>query len=230
MKSIKKILLATSLATLLTVSYPSFSKAASPEDINQLVDLTKEEQTLKKTDEGESVKALKDEEKIGDLEKNLYFTIYHNPNGEVYRIFITLDYLTHNGEDVDIKQFVIRDGYYGPLDGKPEAAKQERVFEKEIIFTYEHEGKQVTAVLGQVEDIFVKYYDMENSEERALVEKVYDKAVDMFKLKTKKTLTLEEQSKYKSLKQEIEDIVMSGEYLIKTRQQLEQEREQRLKS
>lgn len=230
MKSIRKILLATSLATLLTVSYPSFSKAASPEDVNYLVEQAKKESTIKKSDEGETIKALKDEERIGNLEKNLYFTIYHNPNGEVYRIFITLDYMTHDGEDVDIKQFVIRDGYYGPLDGKPESAKQERVFEKEIIFTYEHEGKQVTAVMGQVENIFVKYYDMEDNKERELVEKVYDKAVEMFKIKTKKTLTLEEQSKYKSLKQEIEDIVMSGEYLIKTRQQLEQEREQRLKS
>lgn len=230
MKSIRKILVATSLATLLTVSCPSFSKAASPEDVNYLVEQTKKESTIKNSNEGESIKALRDEEKIGNLEKNLYFTIYHSPNGEVYRIFITLDYVTHNGEDVDIKQFVIRDGYYRPLDGKPESAKQERVFEKEIIFTYEHEGKQVTAVLGQVEDIFVKYYDMENSEERELVEKVYDKAIDMFKLKTKKTLTVEEQSKYKNLKQEIEDIVMSGEYFIKTRQQLEQEREQRLKS
>ncbi|MDP2907215.1 MAG: hypothetical protein Q8O03_04710 [Nanoarchaeota archaeon] len=230
MKSIKKILLATSLATLLTVSCPSFSKAASPGDINQLVDLAKQEQILKKTDKGESIKALKDEEKIGNLEKNLYFTIYHNPNGEVYKIFVTLDYMTHNGEDVDIKQLVIRDGYYGPLDGKPESAKQERVFEKEITFTYEHEGKQVTAVLGQVEDIFVKYYNMENNKEKELVEKVYDKVIEMFKLKTKKALTPEEQLKYKSLKQEIEEIVMTGEYFNKTWQQLEQEREQRLKS
>ncbi|MDP2907908.1 MAG: hypothetical protein Q8O03_08270 [Nanoarchaeota archaeon] len=230
MKNIKKILLATSLATLLTVSCPSFSKAASPEDVNYLVEHAKRESTIKNSDEGEAIKTLRDEEKIGDLEKNLYFTIYHNPNGEVYKIFVTLDYMTHNGEDVDIKQFVIRDGYYGPLDGKPESAKQERVFEKEIIFTYEHEGKQVTAVMGQVEDIFVKYYNMGNNKEKELVEKVYDKAVDMFKLKTKKTLTIEEQSKYKILKQEIEDLVMSGEYFHKTRQQLEQEREQRLRS
>lgn len=230
MKNIKKILTAIGLATILTVSYPSLSKAASQEDVNYLVEQAKKESTIKNSNEGEAIKALKDEEQIGDLEKNLYFTIYQSPNGEVYRIFITLDYMTHNGEDVDIKQFVIRDGYYEPLDGKPEAAKQERVFEKEIIFTYEHEGKYVTAVLGQVQDIFVKYYDMENSEEKELVEKVYDKTVDMFKLKTKKTLTHEEQSKYKSLKQEIEDIVMSGEYFSKTRQQLEQEREQRLRS
>ncbi len=230
MKNIKKILTAIGLATILTVSYPSLSKAASQEDVNYLVEQAKKESTIKNSNEGEAIKALKDEEQIGDLEKNLYFTIYHSPNGEVYKIFVTLDYITHNGEDLDIKQFVIRDGYYGPLDGKPEAAKQERVFEKEIIFTYEHEGKYVTAVLGQVEDIFVKYYDMENSEEKELVEKVYDKAVEMFKLKTRKTLTSEEQLKYKSLKQEIEDIVMGGEYFSKTRQQLEQEREQRLKS
>lgn len=230
MKSIRKILLATSLATLLAVSCPSFSKAANQEDVNYLVEQAKKESTIKNSNEGEAIKALKDEERIGNLEKNLYFTIYHSPNGEVYKIFITLDYITHNGEDVDVKQFIMRDGYYEPLDGKPESAKQERVFEKEVTFTYEHEGKQVTAVLGQIENIFVKYYDMEDAKEKELVEKVYDKAIDMFKLKTKKTLTPEEQSKYKSLKQEIEGIVMDGEYLIKTRQQLEQEREERLRS
>ncbi|MBM3199742.1 hypothetical protein FJZ53_02305, partial [Candidatus Woesearchaeota archaeon] len=145
MKPLKKIIFTAGLAATLALSAPSFTKAASPADINLLVDTAKNEQTLKKDDEGNLIKALKDEEKTGNLEKNLYFTIYHNPNGEVYRIFVTLDYITHNGEDVDVKQFIIRDGYEGPLDGKPEAAKQERVFIKEVTFTYEHEGKEVTA-------------------------------------------------------------------------------------
>lgn len=234
MKNIKKVLLTTSLATLLTVSYPDFLKAASQEDINCLIETTKKTESIRKYPEGFEIKALRDEERIGDLEKNFYFSIYYypQPGGRalVPKSYIVLDYITHDDDSLDIKQLILRDGYSSWPDGKLDSVSEDRIFEKEILFTYEEGEKSKTEMLRQVEDMFTKYYDLEDAKEKERLEKVFDKAVDLFKLKSKGSLSEEEKTMYKSLKTEIEELVMKGECFSKTRQQLEQEREERLRS
>jgi len=234
MKSVKKILLATSLATLLTLSCPDFSKAATQEDINYLIESAKKTESLRRYPEGFEIKALRDEEKIGNLEKNFYFSIYSypQPDGQelVPKCYIVLDYITHDGDSLDIKQIILRDGYTGWPDGKVDSVSEDRIFEKEIVYTYEENGRSKTEVFREVEDMFTKGYDLEDVKEKERMEKIFDKAVDLFKLKSKGSLTEEENVKYKSLKTEIEDLVMQGEYVSKTKQQLQQEREERLRN
>ena len=226
MKNIKKVLLATGLTTMLALSCPDFSKAASQEDMDYLIETTKKTQSIRKYDEGFEIKALQDLEQVGDLEKNLFFSIYYYPDGKgsgiVPKIFITLNYITHNGDDLDIKQITICDGHLGqPLEGIPDYANHDRQFQKEV--SEDAEKRRL------IMDIFIQNYNFDDKKENEYVRNIFDKAVEVFKLKTKGKLTSEEQSKYRSLKQEIEYLAMQNEYFNRTWEELGQEREKRLK-
>lgn len=215
---------------------PNLIKAATQQDINYLISETKKTDYVREyQNEGFGIKALIDIEQVGNLEKQLFFSIYVPLKDEktmpITRIFVTIDYIIHDGDQLDLKQIVIGDGGHSLPDGKPDDASEERVFEKEVTFTYkEDQGEEVTKSLNLIEDIFQKHYNLNNPSEKEKINQIFDYAIEIFKLKTKKELTDEDKTRYAHLKQDLEKLLFESEFFQKSKEDLETERKNRFKS
>lgn len=225
MKRLKQVFLAASVATLLISGSIGFAKAATKEDISYLIKETKKTECIKEYEDGVRRKALSDREKIGDEEKNIYFGInYREFQNEAYvkDVLIIIDYIKHEDNRLDIKQMVIKDGY-GQPDGQPDVVKEARVFETlEKVKYIDDDGVEKVGEVALVDDWFPLMYELEGSQEKERINKIFDKVVELFKLKIKKTPTPKEIKNYHSIKQEIEQLVLESEYLHKTRNELDQ--------
>lgn len=222
---VKKLLVAATMAAFLIGSSTSLIKAATKEDLSYLVEEAGKTEFIREYSDGVRRKALCDREMIGGEEKNIYFGInYREFQNEIYvkDVLIIIDYIKHEGNCLDIKQMIVKDGY-GQLDGKPDAVQETRAFEKiEQVIYIDDDGTEKTEEVALVEDWFPLMYELEGSQEKERINKIFDKAIEFFKLKIKKTPTTEETKKCCNLKQEIEKLVLESEYLHKTRSELEQ--------
>lgn len=233
--NLKKNLTSLIVASSLLIT-PSVIKAATQQDVDYLVSETRKKEYVREyPNEGFGIKALVDTEQVGNLEKQLFFSIYvpleNEKNTPITRVFVTIDYITRDGNQFDLKQLVIGDGQYSLPDGKPDDASEERVFEEEVTFTYkDDQGKDVTKSLNRIEDMFQKHYDLNNPSEKEKIDQIFDYAIEIFKIKTKKEFTEEDKTKYENLKQDIEKLLFESEFFQKSKEDLETERKNRLKS
>lgn len=224
MKRLKQVLLAATMATFLIGGSIGFAKAATKEDISYLIKETEKTECIREYDDGVRRKALSDREKVGDEEKNIYFGInYREFQNEtrVEDVLIIIDYIKHKGSNLDIKHLAIRDGYGNP-DGNPDAIEENRVFETEEFFEVNDNGVKEIIIMRSIDDSFPLITYLEGSQEEERINKIFDYAVEIFKLKTKETLTPTEKIKYQSLKKDIETLVLKSKHLQKSREELEQ--------
>lgn len=222
MKTLKKVLVAASLASLL-IGNPI--NAATKEDINSLIKETQKTEILNISHQGVIRKSLVDMKRVGDNEKNIFFGInYWNfeDNQMIQDVLVILDYVKYDGNKLDIKHLAIKDGYGNP-DGKPDAIEESRVFEIEHIFDYEDEnGIKKRVKMREVESFSsnVTYSKEWDEKEKERIGKIYDKGIEIFKLKIKKTLTDGEKTQYQDLRSEIEELVLDSKLLQKSKQEL----------
>jgi len=226
MKRIKQAFLAATMATFLVCGSTSFTNAATKEDITSLIETTKKTEVLRVYPDGVRRKALQDRERIGDEEKNIYFGINYKPVGNgvevVEEVLVIIDYIKHKGNKLDIKQLIIKDGYCNP-DGKPDVIQEKRAFETVVYFPYvDGNGVEQVKEMASVDAEFPVIYGLDKFKGKERINKVFDDAVELFKLKTKGTLTDTEKAKYQSLKQEIETLALKSKHLQKSREELEQ--------
>jgi len=222
MKIVKKVFVAASLASLLICNPIN---AATKEDINSLIKETQKTEILNVSHQGVIRKSLIDLKRVGDKEKNIFFGInYWNfeDNQMIQDVLVILDYVTYDGNKLDIKHLVIKDGYGNP-DGKPDAIEESRVFETESLWEYNDEnGIKKQVKMREVDNFFsnVTYSKEWDEKEKERIGKIYDKGIEIFKLKIKKTLTDGEKTQYQDLRSEIEELVLDSEHLKKSKEDL----------
>lgn len=225
MKSIKKVAITATIAAFLVGGSASFTNAATKEDISCLIEETKKTEVLREYHNGTSRKALQDVERIGNEERNIYFGInYREFQDKVFveDVLVIIDYIKHEGDNLNIKHIAIRDGYGNP-DGEPDVVEESRIFERLEQFTYlDDDGTEKTGEVAIIDYWFPKIYDLNESQEKERINGIFDKAVEVFKLKIKETLTGLEKTQYKNLKQEIKDLVLKSEHLQKSKEELMQ--------